>query len=238
MVRCYVAENQEDWDLWVTPVEYAINDSKSAVTGFSPFELVYRMRAGNTVGFLPGRSLGRWIEEEKMRTCSSRQEGLQQMKVNDQVGVDGQHLTLPGDRGLRPKLRMLWHGPLRIVECLYSDRQHELPEQDRGAPSAYSIDWGCRCIGSGKRHAQQTYSAGTTGCTRDTADFDMVWASPPCKEYTKAKTTRGTPDLELTDRRVQRTREIIEYYNLAYYFIENPRISRRRATGLHARAMM
>ncbi|KAK3278108.1 hypothetical protein CYMTET_13915 [Cymbomonas tetramitiformis] len=236
MVRCYVAENQEDWDLWVTPVEYAINDYVSAATGYTPFELLanqfaQQLKAARVVSLQMARQQ-RMIEQFEAR------HRLQQMKVNDQVGVDGQHLTLPGDRGLRPKLRMLWHGPLRIVECLYSDRQHELPEQDRGAPSAYSIDWGCRCIGSGKRHAQQTYSAGTTGCTRDTADFDMVWASPPCKEYTKAKTTRGTPDLELTDRRVQRTREIIEYYNLAYYFIENPRISRRRATGLHARAMM
>ena len=41
MLRCYVSENQEDWDLWVTSVEYAINDSVSAATGFSPFELVY-----------------------------------------------------------------------------------------------------------------------------------------------------------------------------------------------------
>ncbi|KAK3258204.1 hypothetical protein CYMTET_32741 [Cymbomonas tetramitiformis] len=31
----------EDWDLWCTPVEYAINDSRSAVTGFTPFELCY-----------------------------------------------------------------------------------------------------------------------------------------------------------------------------------------------------
>ncbi|KAK3280621.1 hypothetical protein CYMTET_11544 [Cymbomonas tetramitiformis] len=41
MLRCYVAENQEDWDLCVTPVEYAIADSVSAATGYSPFELVY-----------------------------------------------------------------------------------------------------------------------------------------------------------------------------------------------------
>ncbi|KAK3267634.1 hypothetical protein CYMTET_23823 [Cymbomonas tetramitiformis] len=41
MLRCYVAENQQDWDLWVLSVEYAINDSTSAATGFSPFELVY-----------------------------------------------------------------------------------------------------------------------------------------------------------------------------------------------------
>ncbi|KAK3246618.1 hypothetical protein CYMTET_43851 [Cymbomonas tetramitiformis] len=41
MLRAYVAANQQDWDLWCTPVEYAINDSRSAVTGFTPFELTY-----------------------------------------------------------------------------------------------------------------------------------------------------------------------------------------------------
>ena len=41
MLRAYVAANQHDWDLWCTPVEYAINDSRSAVTGFTPFELTY-----------------------------------------------------------------------------------------------------------------------------------------------------------------------------------------------------
>ncbi|KAK3265654.1 hypothetical protein CYMTET_25678 [Cymbomonas tetramitiformis] len=40
MLRCYVVENQEDWDLWVTPVEYAIDDSASAATGYTPFELL------------------------------------------------------------------------------------------------------------------------------------------------------------------------------------------------------
>ncbi|KAK3250676.1 hypothetical protein CYMTET_39951 [Cymbomonas tetramitiformis] len=41
MLRAYVDANQHDWDLWCTPVEYAINDSRSAVTGFTPFELTY-----------------------------------------------------------------------------------------------------------------------------------------------------------------------------------------------------
>ncbi|KAK3258010.1 hypothetical protein CYMTET_32924 [Cymbomonas tetramitiformis] len=41
MLRAYVDANQLDWDLWCTPVEYAINDSRSAVTGFTPFELCY-----------------------------------------------------------------------------------------------------------------------------------------------------------------------------------------------------
>ncbi|KAK3236273.1 hypothetical protein CYMTET_53575 [Cymbomonas tetramitiformis] len=56
-----------------------------------------------------------------------------------------------------------------------------------------------------------------------------------CKEYSKAK-TKGTPDLELADRRVQRTRQIIEYYDPAYYFIENPAGDALR--GLHTREVM
>eukprot|EP00854_Cymbomonas_tetramitiformis_P034182 gene34182-biopygen18608 len=55
-----------------------------------------------------------------------------------------------------------------------------------------------------------------------------------CKEYSKAK-TKGTPDLELADRRVQRTRQIIEYYDPAYYFIENPAGDALR--GLHTREL-
>eukprot|EP00854_Cymbomonas_tetramitiformis_P028408 gene28408-biopygen29502 len=41
MLRSYAADNQEDWDLWIAPAEYAINDSRSAATRSSPFELVY-----------------------------------------------------------------------------------------------------------------------------------------------------------------------------------------------------
>jgi hypothetical protein len=64
--------------------------------------------------------------------------------------------------------------------------------------------------------------------------FNMVWASPPCTEYSQAKTT-GVRDLELADARVKRTLKIIDYLQPAFWFIENPRGTNY---GLHTRAVM
>ena len=55
--------------------------------------------------------------------------------------------------------------------------------------------------------------------------FDIVWASPPCTEYSRAK-TRGARRLEHADSIVARCLEIIAYYEPRLWFIENP------ATGL------
>ncbi|KAK3243839.1 hypothetical protein CYMTET_46526 [Cymbomonas tetramitiformis] len=41
MLRSFVDDNPEDWDLYSTNVEFAINDSRSDFTGFTPFELCY-----------------------------------------------------------------------------------------------------------------------------------------------------------------------------------------------------
>ena len=56
--------------------------------------------------------------------------------------------------------------------------------------------------------------------------FDVVWASPPCTQYSKARTTGPPRDLEGADSIVQRTLDIIRYLNPKYFFMENP------ATGL------
>ena len=51
--------------------------------------------------------------------------------------------------------------------------------------------------------------------------FDVIWSSPPCTEYSIAKTT-GIRKLDIANNIVKRVLEIISYYNPKYYFIENP----------------
>lgn len=52
--------------------------------------------------------------------------------------------------------------------------------------------------------------------------FQVVVASPPCTEYSAAK-TKGTRDLDGADAIVQRTLEIIQYLQPERWWMENPR---------------
>jgi len=51
--------------------------------------------------------------------------------------------------------------------------------------------------------------------------FDVIWASPPCTEYSKALTTR-TRNISSANQIVLKTLEIIEYLNPTYFVLENP----------------
>ena len=52
--------------------------------------------------------------------------------------------------------------------------------------------------------------------------FDVVWASPDCRMYSRARTTGGPRNFESSDRLVQACRDIIDYLQPNCWFIENP----------------
>ena len=51
--------------------------------------------------------------------------------------------------------------------------------------------------------------------------FNFIWASPPCTEYSRAKTT-GVRKIEEANKIVKKTIEIVEYFNPRWHVIENP----------------
>lgn len=60
--------------------------------------------------------------------------------------------------------------------------------------------------------------------------FDVVWCSPPCTEYSKAK-SRGVRNLEFADELVRKSFEIIDYFQPRVWIVENV------GTGLLVRRM-
>jgi hypothetical protein len=51
--------------------------------------------------------------------------------------------------------------------------------------------------------------------------FQIIWASPPCTEYSSAKTI-GVRDIEGANKIVQQTLDILEHFEPKYWMIENP----------------
>ena len=65
--------------------------------------------------------------------------------------------------------------------------------------------------------------------------FDVIWASPPCTEYSRAKTT-GVRDIVGANKVVQRTLDIIEYFEPKFWIIENLQTGATKNTGNDVRS--
>ena len=52
--------------------------------------------------------------------------------------------------------------------------------------------------------------------------FDVVWCSPPCEQYSRARTTGGPRNLVAADKNVVRCLELIDYFQPRVWIIENP----------------
>ena len=63
--------------------------------------------------------------------------------------------------------------------------------------------------------------------------FDVIRASPPCTEYSVAKTV-GVRKLEEANAIVRRTRDIIDYFNPTYWRMENPQTGLLKCQGVVA----
>ena len=51
--------------------------------------------------------------------------------------------------------------------------------------------------------------------------FDVIWSSPPCTEYSRAKTI-GVRKVDEANGIVKHTLEITDYFNSTYWIMENP----------------
>jgi hypothetical protein len=138
ILRSVVNFEQNDWDLHLTAAELAVNNSKNATTGYTPFFLAYgrevRMPLDAAISPLFGANsnaaataaLSRWEEalEHARRNSKAAQASQARyadqhrrnifLKVGDRVLLSTKHLRLVGDAHRTPKLASRFIGPYPI----------------------------------------------------------------------------------------------------------------------------
>ncbi|KAK3233118.1 hypothetical protein CYMTET_56569 [Cymbomonas tetramitiformis] len=162
MLRSFVEDNPESWDLYATNVEFAINDSRNDVTGFTPFELCCGVSPMSQLDIFleaaqlhSGRRKGgvgtahEWasrfssqlrdarskleLAQRRQRDAFDQRHTQREYAVGDLVWIEAKHLTEKlMDRALCRKLSKRWHGPVAVTERFYSDLQRRCLRQTEG----------------------------------------------------------------------------------------------------------
>jgi len=138
VLRNYINHRQDDWDLHLTPAEFAINDSKQSSTGFSPFFLNANQHPVTPQALINPRdtpvpaandhartfSENTKLARENLVAAQERQKRFadnnrkeEELNVGDRVLISTKNLTLAFQTGRdAAKLDHRWAGPFKVLE--------------------------------------------------------------------------------------------------------------------------
>jgi hypothetical protein len=166
ILRTLVEPHQRDWDLFLSQVEYAINDSSHAVHGYTPFQLNSGEPSYNTVDWVleaqreepvanfQAQRFANQICEMLNRTRAALQEANKRTaerskkyrrdvtyEKGDRVLLATKNLVITSDKGTKAKLRRPYCGPFTITKVVRTSS---------GTPHAYELNlpahWRCHPV--------------------------------------------------------------------------------------------
>ncbi len=155
VLRAYVHERRQDWAQHLAACQFALNDSVSRSTGFTPAELVFGERVASQMDLYLDAALLQpsndprglafikqlqanleaakkqlHVHQESMAKSHDARKTESQYKVGDQVLLSAKSITGPADRGTLQKLRPQFYGPFPVLEVIHADN---------GEPAAYRL---------------------------------------------------------------------------------------------------
>jgi len=134
VLRHFISPRQDDWDEWLSLAEFAINDSVSPSTGYTPFHLAYGQDVRSPVDLIEvvvpaaqshahdidaaiQHAKGRLLEaQQRQAHYANRSRQDVQFKVGDKVRLSTVNLKLPST--MTKKFRAKFIGPLKVEKVI------------------------------------------------------------------------------------------------------------------------